>query len=73
MPYNPKISTAKGATEGGAAGIIAAMITGLVLKNNPGLAEDPQVGAAIGAAVVGVTTGVLGGLFKFFRNRRKHI
>ena len=69
--FDPKISSKKGVQEGGAADGVATLlmlIMGAVKANNPNLGLTPSGEAAI----IGVGTAAITGIFKGFRNWLKH-
>ena len=72
MPYfKPEVTTKKGVVEGGAAGGIATflmLLLGAVKQKNPELGLTPSGEAAL----IGVGTALVGGVFKALRNWMKH-
>ncbi len=70
--YDPSKSVKKGAAEGGIAasfGVLLGVVLSMVRTNNPDLPIAPESDAA----VIGAVTGLLVGVTKWFRNRRKHV
>jgi len=69
--YNPKLSMRKGAVEGGSAGALAVLL-GILMRairvKNPDLPWSPNEDIVI----FGAGVGILAGLWRWFRNRRKH-
>lgn len=69
--YDPKISVSKGVTETGTAGGLA-LLLGFIVRairlKNPDLPWSPTEDVAI----VGAGVGLLAGIARWWRNRRKH-
>jgi hypothetical protein len=69
--YSSRKSVEKGVAEGGIAGSLAILLgvaMGAIRANNP----DLPWGTEVDGAVVGATTGLLAGVAKWWRNRKKH-
>jgi len=69
--YDPQLSLKKGAVEGSSAGVLAGLLA-LVLASVRAKNPDLPWGPSEDAVIIGAGVGLLAGLWRWLRNRRKH-